>query len=92
VFFYGGSQLLLLLIVCGVAGALGGLLFRVSRAVKRLSSSRDEFAALAEVDALRQEVQSLSGEMCEVQERLDFAERLLAQARAKGLLGSGVQG
>lgn len=34
---------------------------------------------LAELDGLRREVEGLRGELTEVQERLDFTERLIAQ-------------
>lgn len=73
---------------------LVGLSFSpIGRALaRRVAGGKDdaeESAALAEVDALREEVQSLRKELGDVQERLDFAERLLAQAREKGLLGPG---
>lgn len=61
---------------------------------RRIGGGRDEAAesaALAEVDALRSELQALRGEVGEVQERLDFAERLLAKARDQGKLGAGGQ-
>jgi len=75
-------------------GALVGISFSpIGRAIaRRLGGGKDEAAeaqALAEVDALREELQALRGEMGEMQERLDFAERLLAQAREKGQLGAG---
>ncbi len=75
-------------------GALVGISFSpIGRAIaRRLGGGKDEAAegqALAEVDALREELQALRGEMGELQERLDFAERLLAQAREKGQLGAG---
>ena len=38
------------------------------------------------VEVLREEVASLRQEVAELAERQDFAERLLAQAREKGLL------
>lgn len=37
----------------------------------------------APIERLNQEVAELRGEMAEVQERLDFAERLLAQQRER---------
>lgn len=74
-------------------GSLVGLSFSpIGRAIARRMGGRDdgaETAALAEVDALREEVAAVRRELAEVQERLDFAERLLAQAREKGLLGPG---
>jgi hypothetical protein len=44
---------------------------------------------IEEVDDLRDRVAGLQGQLDEVLERQDFAERLLAQARERGLLGSG---
>ena len=45
---------------------------------------------MAEVDALREEMPHLRGELGDVQERPHFAERMLAWARAKGQLAAGV--
>jgi hypothetical protein len=42
-----------------------------------------------ELDALRDQVASLHGQVAELAERQDFAERLLAQARERGALGAG---
>ncbi len=41
---------------------------------------------LEDVDVLKEQVGSLSQQVSELAERQDFAERLLAQARDKGLL------
>jgi len=45
--------------------------------------------ALAELDAVRGEMDQLRHELAEVQERLDFAERLLAQRRDQERLPGG---
>ncbi len=42
----------------------------------------------AELDALREEIAGLRRELDENQNRLDFTERLLAQARERGLLNA----
>jgi uncharacterized protein YbjT (DUF2867 family) len=42
-----------------------------------------------EVDELREQVATLQQQVGELAERQDFTERLLAQAREKGALGSG---
>ncbi|HYB43768.1 MAG TPA: hypothetical protein VEL75_18460 [Candidatus Methylomirabilis sp.] len=47
-------------------------------------AERDE----ADIQALQGDVADLRQELDEVQNRLDFAERLLTQAREKGLLGA----
>ncbi len=52
--------------------------------------TRDAVAGLtAEVDALRDEVAGLRRELEEAQNRIDFAERLLAQGRQQGKLPPG---
>ena len=77
-----------------VLGTVGLSFSPIGRALARRiagdKGDHGEAAALAEVDALREELQALHGEMGEMQERLDFAERLLAQVRAKEL-GAGGQ-
>lgn len=88
-----GPEILVPFFIFG-GGALVAISFSpIGRAIaRRLSGGKDEAAesqALAEVDALREELQALRGEVGDVQERLDFAERLLAQAREKGQLGPG---
>jgi hypothetical protein len=75
-------------------GALVGISYSpIGRAIaRRIGGGKDEASegqALAEVDALREELQAVRGELGDVQERLDFAERLLAQVREKGQLGAG---
>jgi len=42
----------------------------------------------AEVEAMREEVAALQHRVAEIEERQDFAERLLAQARERGLLSA----
>ena len=44
-----------------------------------------------ELDALREEVTGLRRELDEAQNRLDFTERLLGQARERGLLGGAAE-
>jgi hypothetical protein len=74
-------------------GALVGISYSpIGRAIARRIGGKDEATesqALAEVDALREELSGVKAELAEVQERLDFAERLLAQARTTGQLGAG---
>jgi uncharacterized membrane protein YfbV (UPF0208 family) len=47
------------------------------------AEGRADPALLAEVEDLRHEVQQVRAELAEVQERLDFTERLLTSAREK---------
>lgn len=42
-----------------------------------------------DVDELREQIGALQGQVSELAERQDFAERMLAQAREKGALGPG---
>jgi len=76
--------------------AAGSVLTPIARAVgRRIAGPADRDAAL-DVRALREEVEQLRaevdamqgrvGQMDEIQERLDFAERMLAQARSRGAL------
>jgi flagellin-like hook-associated protein FlgL len=74
-------------------GALVGISYSpIGRAIARRIGGKEEAAegaVLAEVDALREDLAAVRAELGEVQERLDFAERLLAQARTTGQLGAG---
>jgi ubiquinone biosynthesis protein UbiJ len=76
-----------------VIGAVGMTYSPLGRALaRRVGGDKGEHAegvVLAEVDAVREEVQALRHEVGELQERLDFAERLLAQARDQGKIGPG---
>jgi len=77
------------------AGA-GSVLLTLARALaKRIAGgaagSREVEALRDEVAQLRAEVDDLHGRVApldEIQNRLDFAERLLAQARERGQLGT----
>ena len=75
-----------------VGGVIAISFSPIGKAVARRLGGKEEAAesaALAEVDALREELVAVRADLGEVQERLDFAERLLAQARERGLLGTG---
>jgi hypothetical protein len=48
--------------------------------------SRERALDTGEADALREELADLRREVAELAERQDFSERMLAQARDKGLL------
>jgi hypothetical protein len=69
---------------------VGGLMLVRALAVRLQGKGRQaDDRVLEEVDDLRERVASLQGQLDEVLERQDFTERLLAQARERGLLGSG---
>ena len=77
----GGTTLVL------VAGAIAG-------AIRGRGSSRSELSQLSEqlkdhaaaLDDLQNSVASQSSQMAELQERVDFAERMLAQSRDRAAL------
>ena len=77
-----------------VFGSVGGVALTLARAfAKRIAGgaggSREVEALRDEVGQLRAEVDDLHGRVTpldEIQNRLDFAERLLAQARDRGAL------
>jgi hypothetical protein len=76
-----------------VLGAVGMSYSPLGRALARRiggeKATAEETPTLAEFEELREELGSVRHQLGEVQERVDFAERLLAQARAKGQLGEG---
>ena len=72
----------MLLSLCGTASVI---LWPLARALGRRLDARGTSAAVqGELDALRSRVEELEqgqGRLAELEERLDFAERLLAQSR-----------
>ena len=54
--------------------------------------SREPALDSAEVEALRDELTSMRQQVAELAERQDFTERLLAQARERGLLNAPKEG
>jgi len=79
------------IVVFLVLGLVGGVYSPIGRAIARRISGeapRGRGADTAEVDALNGDVSELRRELDEVQNRLDFAERLLAQVKEKGLLNA----
>ena len=79
-------------IVTGVARRMLDKRFGPSRTAVGVHPGGDAEAAealrqvTADVDALRDEVTGLRRELDEAQNRLDFTERLLGQAKERGLL------
>ena len=80
-----------------VMGAIGLTFTPLGRAVaRRLSAGAPDAEVEREIQALREEVAELRDEtgamrrdLAEAHERLDFAERVIAQARTKGALPAG---
>ncbi len=82
-FIFGGGSLFLLAISPvgrAIADRIRGTGGESNEVIERVKES--QLAVLEEVDALRQE-------LTDVQERLDFAERMLAQQRERGQLPQG---
>jgi hypothetical protein len=64
-----------------------GLRMFLNYRVRRLGGGGEQVARLTEaVDDLRHDLAETRGDLAEVHERLDFAERLLTQARDEGRL------
>ena len=80
-----------LLLLC-VAVTIGVLLWPLIKAVaRRIEAGASTAEAKAEIDALHDRVRRLEESqprMAELEERLDFAERLLAQTQQTARLGS----
>jgi cell division protein FtsB len=77
-------------IVGAIARKIGGVRPRLGRTD---AGQQEELAQLsAEVESLREEVSGLRRHVEEQAERQDFTERLLAQARERGLLQAPKEG
>jgi hypothetical protein len=72
-------------------GMLGVIAFSpIGKAIaERLRGRRLDGPSGEDLDEIRDHLQSLQQQVGELAERQDFAERLLAQAREKGVLGPG---
>lgn len=71
-------------------GAVGVSFSPLARALaRRLSGEAKSETHPAELDELREEIAALRAQLDEVHNRLDFAERMLAQAKARGALSGG---
>jgi hypothetical protein len=71
-----------------VAAIVMGGLVRIARDFARGRRSPDVSALDTRMEALEHELASVRSDLNETQERLDFAERLLAQAREGKRLGA----
>lgn len=72
-----------------VTVCVSGLILVRALASRLQGKAKPDEQLLEEVEDLRARVASLQGQLDEVLERQDFSERLLAQARERGLLGTG---
>jgi hypothetical protein len=89
----GGSPFVLMMLVAALAAAVI-ILWPLVRAFARRLEGRGDSALKAEVDQLHArlgEVDLLHTRVAELEERLDFAERLLAQGPQASRLGAPTQ-
>jgi hypothetical protein len=82
--FTGQDAVAIVAIAVGLVKILGPIVGAVADRIRRGGQEAADGALAAEVDHLR-------GRLAEVEERLDFAERLLAQAREADQLPGGAQ-
>jgi hypothetical protein len=75
----GGAAIIIGMIVLGPVGRA------IADGIRHLFGVR-QGADSADFGALREEIAALRHQVAELEERQDFAERLLAQARERGLL------
>jgi len=65
-------------LIIPIVAILGSIVLKLQKAkVEEARLHSGDPTVLAEVDELRQELQQVRGELSEVQERLDFTERML---------------
>jgi hypothetical protein len=71
-----------------VASSLAILAWRRARALKRFGGSPEERhdVRLADLDARLTDLEQVQGRLLELEERVDFAERMLAQKREEKVL------
>jgi hypothetical protein len=88
----GGPDPRALIISLVAACVMVGMIFvgpvgrAIADGIRHILGARRGSADTAELEAVRAEVAALQHRLGELEERQDFAERLLAQARERGLL------
>jgi hypothetical protein len=84
-----GAAVILIAIQVGraISGRHG--MSRWGRWGRRGRSGREELGADTDVDELRQSLETMQNRVAELEERVDFAERLLAKHRESDRLGQG---
>ncbi len=87
----GPEAVVAVVVFAGAFGVVGTLARAVAKRIAGGAAGTREVEALRdEVAQLRAEVDGMQGRMRdvdEIQNRLDFTERMLAQAKERGLLG-----
>jgi len=84
----GPNDAIAFVVLMATIGVIFTAFSPIGRALARRlgGESRDRALDSGEVDALRDELHSLQQQVTELAERQDFTERMLAQARERGLL------
>jgi hypothetical protein len=84
-----GAAVILIAIQVGraISGRHG--MSRWGRWGRRSRAGREELGSDADVDELRQSLETMQHRVAELEERVDFAERLLAKHRESDRLGQG---
>ncbi len=84
----GPGDVMAFVVLMTALGVLGIAFSPIGRALADRLRGKQRDAALdtGEFEALREELQGVHRQLDELAERQDFTERLLAQAREKGLL------
>jgi hypothetical protein len=89
------EKLLIAAMLTGVMTLLGMVIVPVARAyARRLDASAkgsQPSAEFADLEARVRDLESREGRVAELEERLDFTERMLAQQREQPRLGAGEQ-
>jgi len=82
------EEILAILFICGGGTAVAISFSPIGRAIAARIRGPVELPT-EELDELREHVMTLQGQITELAERQDFQERMLAQTRERGALGSG---
>ena len=85
------------LLIVILAGIAAGTIAEIAKAIARRGTSSSELTALkqqveryaASLDDAHASLADQAAQLAELQERVDFAERLLAQGRDRSALGAG---
>lgn len=86
------EDILAIIFIFGGGTAIAIAFSPVGKAIaERLRGHKGELPASEDLDEIHDHLQALQRQVSELAERQDFTERLLAQAREKGALGSGTE-
>jgi len=73
-------------VVAIIASMIAGIFKSIAQA--KIAAGGDGGPMRARIEALEQELNTVRGEVGELQERVDFTERMLAKTKDAGKLGS----